>query len=142
MKYIEQNKKKRVGETPIGDWPQDDEQDKEDKEDDIQSSMPSLDISITHEKGEKRQRNRLHSQINNDFKDEFQQESGSKLKSKRFRHQEPEIIHLPSEQIYLQRITGPHELQKNKKFRKNKKKVTKQINKAMDEDNQVFDLDF
>ncbi len=38
---------------------------------------------------------------------------------------------------------APHEALKNKKFRKGKKKITtKAGNKFMDEDNQIYDLDF
>jgi hypothetical protein len=53
-------------------------------------------------------------------------------------------IRLPSEQIYLQRLEAPHELQKKKNLRKKKKRTTSSMQQLqkMDEENEVYDLDF
>ena len=48
---------------------------------------------------------------------------------------------LPSEEIYLQRIEAPHE-NKKQNIRKKRKKNVSAPHFAMDEENEVYDLDF
>lgn len=62
-------------------------------------------------------------------------EMGNELRRKnrtRFKKKEVANIRLPSEPIYLQRIQGAHEIQKNKNFRKKKKKSDKLVSRFMD----------
>lgn len=63
-----------------------------------------------------------------------------KAKVKKVRRKADDIRH-PAEEIYLQRIEAPHEhAQKKASIRKKKKKA---VNPGvMDEDNDIFDMDF
>ena len=65
-------------------------------------------------------------------------------RKKRRKRKKLDDIRLPSEQIYLQRLQAPHEQNKQKNVRKKKKKNTSSMHQLqkMDEENEVYDLDF
>lgn len=69
-------------------------------------------------------------------------ESKSKSRVVGYRKKELPHLHLPSEHIYLQRIQGAHEVQKKKAIRRKKRKTETQPHQFMDEDNEIYDLDF
>jgi hypothetical protein len=71
------------------------------------------------------------------------EEGGKRRRRKKLKKKPLDDIRLPSEHIYLQRLEAPHELKK-KNIRKKKKKVSSSMQQLepMDEDNEVYDLDF
>jgi hypothetical protein len=70
---------------------------------------------------------------------EWRQSRGTKM---RVRKKELPQVHLPSEEIYLQRLQVARPLQKPRQIRTKKSQPLKQAERFMDDDNEIYDLDF
>ena len=150
LSYIDSN---RNHGTPVKDWPSTPQLLQEDEE---SINYLDFDEEIVQQRGPKRKRQKMDSSEwkmeasewkmdSSEWKMEEQMESSERKQSKartRMRKKELPEVHLPSEAIYLQRLSGTRDVQKTRAIRTKKRKTDKPVQRFMDEENEIYDLDF